>query len=192
VLSSIKWFRDEFEAHIDGRCPSGVCKSLRQYLVKADACKMCGKCFKECPAEAIVLPRYTDAETVADLAQVTNVTVFACENSAVPAADAVADLDVEYGVDVVLVRVPCAGKVDPRHVLRALENGADKVLVLGCHPDSCQYLTGSTRARERMARLSVVLDRAGLASGRVQFGGIAAVEPHRFLEYVSDNVTSAE
>jgi NADH:ubiquinone oxidoreductase subunit F (NADH-binding) len=54
VLSTIKYFRDEYEAHIfDGRCPAGVCEALRQYIVNAEVCKMCGKCFKECPAEAI-------------------------------------------------------------------------------------------------------------------------------------------
>ncbi len=54
VLSTIKYFRDEYEAHIfKGRCPAGVCEALRQYIVNAEACKMCGKCFKECPAEAI-------------------------------------------------------------------------------------------------------------------------------------------
>jgi NADH:ubiquinone oxidoreductase subunit F (NADH-binding) len=54
VLSTIKYFRDEYEAHIyEGRCPAGVCEALRQYIVNAEVCKMCGKCFKECPAEAI-------------------------------------------------------------------------------------------------------------------------------------------
>jgi NADH:ubiquinone oxidoreductase subunit F (NADH-binding) len=54
VLSTIKYFRDEYEAHIfEGRCPAGVCEALRQYIVNADICKMCGKCFRECPAEAI-------------------------------------------------------------------------------------------------------------------------------------------
>jgi len=161
-------------------------------VVSAVSCRRCGACAAECPAKAIQLPRYTDAEVVADLGRVAKVTVFACENSALPAADAVTELDAEYGVDVALVRVPCAGKVDPRHVLRALEEGADKVLVLGCHPDSCQYLTGATRARERMASLGRVLEQAGVAAGRVRFGGIAAVEPRRFLEYVSDGALSAE
>jgi NADH-quinone oxidoreductase subunit F len=54
VLSTIKHFRDEYEAHInEGICPAGVCEALRQYSVKAALCKRCGKCFRECPAEAI-------------------------------------------------------------------------------------------------------------------------------------------
>jgi NADH:ubiquinone oxidoreductase subunit F (NADH-binding)/NAD-dependent dihydropyrimidine dehydrogenase PreA subunit len=54
VLSTIHFFRDEYEAHIkEGICPSNVCKALRRYIVNADLCKRCGKCFKACPAGAI-------------------------------------------------------------------------------------------------------------------------------------------
>lgn len=54
VLSTINFFRDEYEAHIkEGICPAGVCKALRRYTVNADICKMCGKCFKACPSGAI-------------------------------------------------------------------------------------------------------------------------------------------
>ncbi len=53
VLSTIRFFREEFEAHMDGRCPAGACKALRQYIVKIEACKMCGKCARVCPSGAI-------------------------------------------------------------------------------------------------------------------------------------------
>jgi NADP-reducing hydrogenase subunit HndC len=53
VLSSIRFFREEFEAHMDGRCPAGACKALRQYVVNVEACKMCGKCARVCPSGAI-------------------------------------------------------------------------------------------------------------------------------------------
>jgi len=54
VLSTIKYFRDEYEAHIrEKRCPAGVCKELIRYAITADACTGCGACLKACPAEAI-------------------------------------------------------------------------------------------------------------------------------------------
>ncbi|MBI4844507.1 MAG: NADH-quinone oxidoreductase subunit NuoF [Nitrospirae bacterium] len=54
VLSTIKFFRDEYEAHIkEGVCPATVCKALRRYTVSAELCKMCGKCFKACPSAAV-------------------------------------------------------------------------------------------------------------------------------------------
>lgn len=58
VLSTIRYFRDEYEAHIrEHRCPAGVCEAFRKYLVMTDVCKMCGKCFRECPVDAITWQR---------------------------------------------------------------------------------------------------------------------------------------
>lgn len=61
VLSTIRFFRDEYDAHIKyGRCPASACKSLRQYLISGEACKMCGKCSRVCPSGAIKWePRHT-------------------------------------------------------------------------------------------------------------------------------------
>ncbi len=54
ILSTIRFFRDEYEAHIrEGVCPAGVCKALRRYFVNAEVCKMCGKCKAACPSGAI-------------------------------------------------------------------------------------------------------------------------------------------
>jgi len=121
----------------------------------------------------------------ADVGKQARMLVFACENSAIPAADAAANLDVEYDAAVRLVKVPCAGKVDPRTVLRALENGAERIVILGCHPESCKYLSGSSRAKERTEAIAVLLEQAGLDRSKVSFGGIASVEPSRFVEYVT-------
>ncbi len=55
VLSTINFFREEYEAHIkDGICPARACKSLRRYAVDAELCRMCGKCFRVCPSGAVV------------------------------------------------------------------------------------------------------------------------------------------
>ena len=149
------------------------------------SCQRCGVCAAECPAQAITLPRYTDEEMAADIGEAPRVIVFACENSAIPAAEAAAGAAGAPAGDVRLVRVPCAGKVDPRSVLSALEKGASRVLILGCHPDSCQYLDGSSRAAKRVERMAALLEKAGVDRSRVSFGGIASVEPARFVEYVS-------
>jgi len=63
ILSTIRFFRDEYEAHIKyGRCPANACKSLRQYLVSVEACKMCGKCSRICPSGAIIWEPRHNAE----------------------------------------------------------------------------------------------------------------------------------
>ncbi len=54
VLSTLRYFKDEYMAHVvDKKCPAGVCKSMLKFKIDTDACKRCGICKKNCPAEAI-------------------------------------------------------------------------------------------------------------------------------------------
>ena len=54
VLSTLRYFRDEYEAHVrDKKCPAGACKSLLDYVIDAEICKSCGICSKNCPVDAI-------------------------------------------------------------------------------------------------------------------------------------------
>jgi len=168
-------------------CPHGaisVDDEKKAASVSTVACRRCGTCAAECPALAISLPRFTDSQVNADVGAKPGITIFACENSALQAAETAAGQG--YQAEVRLVRVPCAGRVDPRHILNALEQGAAKVMVLGCHPENCRYLTGSTRASKRLQRLRDTLAKAGFDSNRIVFGGIAALEPARFRKYVHE------
>ncbi|HEX9907620.1 MAG TPA: NADH-quinone oxidoreductase subunit NuoF [Thermoplasmata archaeon] len=54
VLSTVQYFRDEYEAHLDGKCPAGVCKALIEYFIHEDKCNGCGLCRKNCPENAII------------------------------------------------------------------------------------------------------------------------------------------
>jgi len=60
-------------------------------------------------------------------------------------------------------------------------------MILGCHLENCQYLSGSTRAAKRLERLNNALKKAGVDKERVIFGQLASVEPHKFIEYLSEN-----
>lgn len=161
--------------------------------ISAVACRRCGICAAQCPASAIQLPRYTDEQIAAEVGielktknSKLKIVVFACENSAYPAATAAGINGSEYDANIRLIRVPCAGKVDPRQVVGALERGAEKVLILGCHLENCQYLAGSTLAAKRTERLANKLEKAGVDKKRVVFGQLASVEPGKFLEYVKE------
>jgi NADP-reducing hydrogenase subunit HndC len=60
VISTLRYFRDEYIAHIvDKKCPAGVCKKLVQFEIDPEKCIGCGKCAKNCPADAIVRTDYT-------------------------------------------------------------------------------------------------------------------------------------
>jgi heterodisulfide reductase subunit A-like polyferredoxin/coenzyme F420-reducing hydrogenase delta subunit len=165
-------------------CPHGaisIDNEKKAASVSPISCQRCGICAAECPAVAIQLPGFTDKQTAATIGEKPKVTLFACENSALLAAETV---KLKLEAKIRTVKVPCAGKVDPRSVLDALSRGADKVLVLGCHPENCQFLSGSSRASKRMQRLGAALEKAGFDRSRVVFGGLASVEPARLMEYV--------
>jgi coenzyme F420-reducing hydrogenase delta subunit len=85
-----------------------------------------------------------------------------------------------------IIRIPCAGKIGPKEVLGALETGSEKVVILGCHQENCQYITGSSRAARRIEQLSEMLLKAGFDGSRVTFGELASVEPGKFVSYVKD------
>jgi heterodisulfide reductase subunit A-like polyferredoxin/coenzyme F420-reducing hydrogenase delta subunit len=170
-------------------CPHGAVSidvENKTASISALTCQRCGICAAQCPADAIELPRYTDDQMAAEVGDKPKLTVFACENSAYPAVTAAGLGGLKYAADIRLVRVPCAGKVDSRQVLQALELGAEKVVIIGCHPESCQYLHGSTRAARKIERLNNALEKAGVDGKRVVWGPLASVEPGKFLEYVKE------
>ncbi len=144
------------------------------------ACQQCGICVAECPAQAIDLPQYTDEKIQSQLAQAPALTVFACENSAIPAGqqNELKDAGVE------IIAVPCAGKVDPRNILKAFEQGTGQVLVLGCNPGSCKYFDGPDRARNRLTRLREMLSKVGIDPSALQYEALTANEAERFAELV--------
>lgn len=168
-------------------CPHGavaVDNAKEAATMSAVACQRCGLCAALCPARAIKLPGCSDEQLAAALSAGPLVTVLACENSAWPAADAAGIGGHGYRADVRLLRVPCAGRVDERLVLGALERGAARVLILGCHREACRYLVGADHAAKLVERLKGILAKAGLDPARVGVGHLAEFEAGKFLELV--------
>jgi coenzyme F420-reducing hydrogenase delta subunit len=92
----------------------------------------------------------------------------------------------QYPPNVRVIRVPCSGRVDPLYILKALQNGADGVLVSGCHPGDCHYLEGNYFARRKFAVLKNLLEFIGLEEGRVQFSWVSAAEGERFSQVIKE------
>ncbi|MFH1970475.1 MAG: hydrogenase iron-sulfur subunit [Verrucomicrobiota bacterium] len=170
-------------------CPHGAISvdvANKTTVVSALACQRCGLCATVCPAVAIQMPRFTDEQMLADIGAEPDVTVFACEHSAWPAATLAGISRMEYSSAVRLIRVPCLGKVDARQVLKALERGAKKVALLGCHRENCRYLVGADHGAKRVARLCDMLTKAGVDGARLKIGHMTEFESGRFLKFVKE------
>ena len=101
-----------------------------------------------------------------------NVTVFRCVNSSRPGAEA--RRLPQWPVPVHEVALPCTGRLQPEHLLKAFEAGADAVCVITCAGDNCHYLEGSRRAERRVEYVRELLDEIGLGGERLLFFRLAA------------------
>lgn len=91
---------------------------------------------------------------------------------------------IQYPPNVRLIRVPCTGRINPFYVFKALQEGADGVLVSGCHPGECHYLTGNLSARRKFNMLKNFLSYIGVEPNRVTFTWCSASEGERFSKVV--------
>ena len=118
------------------------------------------------------------------------VVAFACNWCSYPAADAAGINKMQYPPNARIIRVMCAGRVHPAFVLKALELGADGVLVSGCHFADCHYLFGAKRAAEQFEKAAGLVRLLGLEKERVRFEQISAAEAPKFVrvmhEFVED------
>ncbi|MGC9358966.1 MAG: hydrogenase iron-sulfur subunit [Anaerolineae bacterium] len=111
---------------------------------------------------------------------------FLCNWCSYAGADLAGTSRIQYPPNIRVIRVPCSGRVNPMHIVAALRQGADGVLVSGCHPGDCHYLAGNMFARRRFALLQRYLTYLGIEPGRVQFSWISASEGGRFAEVVTE------
>jgi len=85
-----------------------------------------------------------------------------------------------------IIRVPCTGKVDIIHLLRALEKGADGAYVVGCLEGDCRFERGNLRARKRVEHAQEILDKIGIGGERVQMYNLSSGEGPRFAEIANE------
>jgi coenzyme F420-reducing hydrogenase delta subunit len=90
----------------------------------------------------------------------------------------------QYAPNIRIIRVPCSGRINPLHIVFALRQGADGVLVSGCHPGDCHYISGNYVARRKFSMLKNLLEHVGINPERVQFSWVSAAEGARFAALV--------
>ncbi|TET21521.1 MAG: hydrogenase iron-sulfur subunit [Candidatus Stahlbacteria bacterium] len=111
---------------------------------------------------------------------------FLCNWCSYAGADLAGTSRIQYPTTLRVLRVPCSARVNPQFILKALQEGADGVLVSGCHPGDCHYLEGNYYARRKFATMLDLLEYVGLEKGRVRFSWVSAAEGGKFAEVVKE------
>ena len=114
------------------------------------------------------------------------IVAFLCNWCSYAGADLAGTSRLQYAPNTRTIRVPCAGRVSPLFIVRALMHGADGVLVSGCHPGDCHYLEGNYLARRRFGLLKRLLEYVGIEEERVQFAWVSASEGGKFAHVVAE------
>ena len=109
---------------------------------------------------------------------------FLCRWCSYTGADLAGTSRIHYPANVSPIRVMCSGRVDPTFVLKALSEGADGVLIAGCHPGDCHYQEGNYKAMRRYRLLLRLLDRFGIERERVRLEWVSASEGDKFAKVV--------
>lgn len=91
-----------------------------------------------------------------------------------------------YPTSIKIVRVPCTGKVDVIHMLRAFEKGADGVCVIGCMEGDCHFKSGNFRARKRVEQVQKILTTVGIGGDRVKMYNLSSGEGPTFARYANE------
>jgi len=111
---------------------------------------------------------------------------FTCNWCSYAGADLAGVSRMQYPPTIRIIRLMCSGRVDPVIVLEALANGADGVMVLGCHPGDCHYVDGNLQAERKIKMLKKLLALTGLETERLRLEWVSASEGGRFAELVRD------
>jgi coenzyme F420-reducing hydrogenase delta subunit/ferredoxin len=115
-----------------------------------------------------------------------HIVALVCNWCSYAGADMAGTIRLEYPASVRLVRFPCTGRMSPLVIIKAFEQGADGVLVSGCHPGDCHYVQGNLVARRRFTVFRSLMDFVGLDMKRLHFAWVSAAEGHKWARVVGE------
>ncbi|MCU0284851.1 MAG: hydrogenase iron-sulfur subunit [Acidobacteria bacterium] len=113
------------------------------------------------------------------------IVAFVCNWCTYAGADLTGTSRIKYSPNVSIIRFPCTGRIDFMLLLKAFAQGADGIIVSGCHPNDCHYTSGNFHARRRWMVFRNLLDFLGIDSRRVHFAWVSAAEGARWAELVN-------
>lgn len=113
------------------------------------------------------------------------IVAFCCNWCSYAGADLAGSGRLKYPENIRIIRVPCSSRVEVAVILRVFQNGADGVLIAGCHPGDCHYDTGNYHTRKRIHLLTSLMDFMGLSSERLWLRWISGNEADKFQATVT-------
>jgi coenzyme F420-reducing hydrogenase delta subunit len=111
---------------------------------------------------------------------------FVCTYCTYAGADLAGTSRLHYAPNVRIVKLPCTGRISPMFILKALQKGADGVLISGCHPGDCHFTSGNYHARRRWSVFRTLLNFVGIPDERIRVTWISAAEGRKFADTIND------
>ena len=210
ILNSDTWEIEPIVAHVwEDRCISakgkkcGICATKCPYNaivvevgkaaeVTPAKCHGCGSCVAECPHNAITQMHFTDAQILAQMHSLLakepekKILVFMCNWCSYGGADTAGTSHFEYPASSRGLRVMCSARMDQDFVYEAFRLGAGLVLVSGCHPQDCHYMSGQQVAAKRFEKLIGRLEKMGISPQRFRVEWISAAEGAKYQRVITE------
>jgi len=134
----------------------------------------------------------TSAKGINKLTWEPRIVAFLCHWCSYAGADLAGVSRLQYPPNVRIIRVPCSGRIDPLFVIHAFQEGADGVIVSGCHPGDCHYQSGNLSARRKLVMLKELLEFVGIGGERLTLSWVSASEGGKFAEIIRSAVRKAK
>ena len=114
------------------------------------------------------------------------IVAFVCNWCTYAGADLAGTSRTKYATNVSIIRFPCTGRIDFMLLMKAFENGADGIIVSGCHPNDCHYTSGNFHARRRWIVYRSLLEIIGFDLDRITFSWVSAAEGTKWAHLVDE------
>lgn len=111
---------------------------------------------------------------------------YCCKYCAYAAADLAGSMRLDYPANLKIIQVPCTGRVDVLHLMKALEEGADGVCVAGCMEGECHFINGNLKVRKRVEHVKKILSSIGMEPERVEMFNLSSAMGPRFAEIAAE------
>jgi len=170
-------------------CPSGAIYSDGGIKVDPSMCMGCGVCTAACASGANQLIGYDDKGLLAQIENTVkegDILAFLCKWSSYNAADKAGYEKLKYPENTKIIRIPCTGRVDAQIILKAFSCGVKGILIAGCPPDGCHYVSGNLRAKKRILATKELVEQLGIAPDSLRIEWIGTEESKKLVDILNE------